>query len=940
MSNPRALFRAALAAALAVGVGAGAASAATPPSGTLSESAATVSWTGGPKTPTASSCSGPSDPGCDHFALTVVPPSYAFKVEIVLTPALVDDWDLHVFGSDGAQLGNSGNVAGQVERVVVVGSVGGTYTVSAAPYAALTGYSASARLVRDDAVPPPPSSATPPAYANYVPPAGLGTSAGEPTLGVNHNTGAVMMIAGLETLRVRFDDCSSPATATWTDVSFLTTSQTTLDPILFTDNVTGRTFVSQLAGKTSLMAFTDDDGETWTPSQGSGINSGVDHQGVGGGPFAPGLPGPLTSYPNTVYYCSQDIALAECAVSRDGGLTFGLAVPIYNLTQCGGLHGHPKVGPDGTVYVPNKGCNGEQGVARSTDNGLTWTVRTIPGSLDGNSDPSVAIGADNTLYVGYGDGDGHPRVAVSRDHGDTWTFIRDVGLPFGIQNTSFPALVAGDGDRAAFAFLGSSQGGDGNADDPNWPGVWYLYVAHTYDGGNTWVTANATPNDPVQRGTICTGGVSCGTTRNLLDFMDVDVDAEGRVLVGYADGCIGSCVTGGPNSFSDLATIARQATGQRLFAAFDPQPGVPAAPSASATLTGGVVTLAWSTPVDNGSAITGYNVYRRVDGGKLVRLASVSATTHSFQDTTTQPGHTYAYQVRAVNALGEGPGCREVTPVVVTPPPPVDTCNAPGTHVADDVSGDSLVAALDVLSLAVAEPYSATGGHDLVLTLRVRDLTTFTPGHAWLVLWNRPTPDAGADRSYVAMRATGPGSVAFTYGRISPPSVNQGTDLGSIPGSYSADGTITLSIPAALAEATVGADLSGVEVRTFALNVSGQPVSQATVADFSAATSYRVVGNAACRLPHAPLAQDDTATTRANKTVQVDVLANDSDPDGDALAVVSVTLPLNGTVAAKRSGRIGYTPARGFTGSDTFTYTIDDGHGHTDTATVAVTVTP
>jgi hypothetical protein len=51
--------------------------------------------------------------------------------------------------------------------------------------------------------------------------------------------------------------------------------------------------------------------------------------------------------------------------------------------------------------------------------------------------------------------------------------------------------------------------------------------------------------------------------------MDAVVDAQGRVLVGYADGCTGSCVTGGPNTRTALATIARQTGGPRLFAAFD-----------------------------------------------------------------------------------------------------------------------------------------------------------------------------------------------------------------------------------------------------------------------------------------------------------------------------------------------------------------------------------
>jgi hypothetical protein len=291
---------------------------------------------------------------------------------------------------------------------------------------------------------------------------------------------------------------------------------------------------------------------------------------VGGGPFAPPLtrqPGGLL-YPHAVYYCSQDIAIAQCAVSLDGGLTFGPAVPIYNLTQCGGLHGHIKVAPDGTAYVPNKNCNGEQGVAVSTDNGLTWTVRRVPGSSSGTWDPSVGIGSDGTVYLGMTSG-GRPYVAVSRDRGETWQSLTDVGVPFGIQNTAFPVLVAGDGDRAAFGFLGSSRGGDAGGTNASSPHVWYPFVAITNNRGQTWTTVNISPNDPVQRGDVCSLGTTCSEARNLLDFNDMAVDEEGRVLFAYADGCVGSCVSAAPNSASAKAVLARQVTGPRLFAAFD-----------------------------------------------------------------------------------------------------------------------------------------------------------------------------------------------------------------------------------------------------------------------------------------------------------------------------------------------------------------------------------
>src|SRR5439155_11055202 len=221
------------------------------------------------------------------------------------------------------------------------------------------------------------AAATPPSFTNYAAPNGLGTDAGEPSIGVNWNTGRTMYQAGLQTLRVDF----STTPPTWTDVSHPVTSTISLDPILFTDHTTGRTFVSQLSGGCSLMAFTDNDGASWTPNPiGCGLAGAADRQTVGGGTFAPRPIGPLTSYPHTVYYCAQAIVSAQCSISQDGGLNFNPAVSIYNATQCGGLHGHEKSAPDGTAYVPNADCGGKAAAVISKDNGVTWTVSKIPDS--------------------------------------------------------------------------------------------------------------------------------------------------------------------------------------------------------------------------------------------------------------------------------------------------------------------------------------------------------------------------------------------------------------------------------------------------------------------------------------------------------------------------------------------------------------------------------
>jgi hypothetical protein len=85
-----------------------------------------------------------------------------------------------------------------------------------------------------------------------------------------------------------------------------------------------------------------------------------------------------------------------------------------------------------------------------------------------------------------------------------------------------------------------------------------------------------------------------------------------------------------------------------------------------------------------------------------------------------------------------------------------------------------------------------------------------------------------------------------------------------------------------------------------------------------------------------PVAVDDTATTVNGFPTTINVLANDSDPDGDPLTVTGVTDPPNGTAVNNGDGTVTYTPDCGFFGIDTFDYTISDGQGGSDTGTVTV----
>ena len=87
-----------------------------------------------------------------------------------------------------------------------------------------------------------------------------------------------------------------------------------------------------------------------------------------------------------------------------------------------------------------------------------------------------------------------------------------------------------------------------------------------------------------------------------------------------------------------------------------------------------------------------------------------------------------------------------------------------------------------------------------------------------------------------------------------------------------------------------------------------------------------------------PVARDDHAGAAQRARAAIAASANDGDPDGDVLVVATVGAPAHGTTAPGADAKIRYSPDAGFTGDDSFSYTIRDPAGNTATATVTVTV--
>jgi hypothetical protein len=725
-----------------------------------------------------------------------------------------------------------------------------------------------------------------PRFHDFQSPNGVADSAGEPTIGYNPATKNAMFIAGVEVDRITFaengaaigmvdaagDPLPEACAPLWQDKSYAG-AVNTLDPILETEPVSGRTFQSSLSGANSIFAFSDDDGDTWIPAQAGPPNGGVDHQTVGVGPWAPGAK-PLTATEDyAIYYCSQSIVAAFCSRSDNGGLTFGPGINFRDtLSDCnntlGGLHGHVQVARnDGTVYVPFGNCGNHVGMGVSSDSGITWEVNTIPQSGPGD-DPGLGVADDGTVYTCYADGTSGPFASKSTDKGRSWTGKYNLGTSHNIRHAVFLTAVAGDGDRAACAFLGTQDAGNPNAED--FEGVWYPYVSVTYDGGDSWHTVNVSPNDPVQGwGGICQAGVSCGGNRNLLDFNDIIMDDQGRLLFGYADGCRGACVTDPTrNTFSDNGVVARQSGGRTLRAAFDgvgqfnaTTPVKPAAACARQDLslrTDFETRVTWSAPDTGGSEILNYKVYRATAAtGPFDFIADAGKKTSVIDPTTDATVPVYYYRVVAENAPGVA-AASNVIELPITVPEIETSCELPGITVARESSPgacaqNGCTPPTDVQSLHVAE---LPGSPDhVVITVKVASLNPApAPGVYWFVLSKKQT----GENLYVAME-TASGAPRFVYGTYAVGTLTTFTEQGELePASaWETNGTIRLVAPRALFGGLDAGDvIPSLEVRTR----TGD--SSAPSNDLIGPGDYTVRGTRVC-LPNTPPVAVLSATPQA-----------------------------------------------------------------------------
>jgi hypothetical protein len=553
---------------------------------------------------------------------------------------------------------------------------------------------------------PDPTVPGNPRYQNFYAPTGSGaqSSQGEFNIGFDPITHRIMAMNDAQVWRLTPGEVQTPAQAEccealWEEKNPHTTNLIAMDPILWTDQKSGRTFASNaFFGANFSYAYTDagapfNDGDLWVEAGISPPNGGQDHETIGSGPYPllSGLPSTPVNQGEMVFYCSQNgEGGAGCQRSDDLGSSYGPGVLPYNglTTKCGGLHGHVHVAADGTVWLPVNQCAGQQGGAFSTDAGTTWNEFIVAGNNDVNggapftsaaqthgADPSVGLDANSTAYYCYvsseaGGTEGHAHVAVGKNTGSvtspaiTWIRDVDIGASHGIVNAAETEAVGGSAGRAACGFIGTNVPDSTGAtyENGNFTGVWYIFIATTYDEGRTWVTVNATPNDPVQNHTGIWQGGGSGENgdRNLLDFNEITVDDKGRVLYGYSDGCHSLTCIQGDNSANERGgymRVARQFGGKPLLSQFDiTEPTVPKPACLSGTRDSSGVHLTWKIPDNGGADITSYRVFRATASGTETFLINTGNTKTTYTDITADPTQPVYYKVSAVNSVDSAGG--------------------------------------------------------------------------------------------------------------------------------------------------------------------------------------------------------------------------------------------------------------------------------------------
>lgn len=286
-------------------------------------------------------------------------------------------------------------------------------------------------------------------------------------------------------------------------------------------------------------------------------------------------------------------------------------------------------------------------------------------------------------------------------------------------------------------------------------------------------------------------------------------------------------------------------------------------------------------------------------------------------------------------------GATSTTSVTVT----VNACSAAAPVLSDDSAGTKLNTPV---SINLFGNDASPSGTFAVLPADRGSVTQTGPGQ---VSYTPPPNFSGrAQFAYTVTNSCGVVATASVTVTVNHPPTAQGDSARVTAGQSVTIGVLAndgdpdgdpISIVAVSGVTGGTASFTGTDVTfTATAGTTGTGGFSYTIRDAGGLTDTAAVSVTVVASNRPPVAKDDSASTQAGVTINsIDVLSNDSDPDGDSLSVTGVggVSPGGGSVSLNGSS-ISFTPAPGFSGEASFSYTVSDGNGGTATGMVFVKV--
>jgi len=673
-----------------------------------------------------------------------------------------------------------------------------------------------------------------------------------------------------------------------------------------------------------------------------------------------------------------DPAKGTLTIGADGGYTFtpaagfsGTVSSTYTVTDGAGSTATatltilvtPRANPDAVTTTANTSVTITKAELINDDLGMGLTTQSATNGAHGTTSVAANGSITYTPAAGYSGADSYSYTVVDSSGNTatstvtvTVTPVADadsgataVGTPL---SWSAPTLLAGD--LGTDLEVTSATNGAHGTVTTNSSGTVTYTPTGTYSGPDAFTytvtdasgqTATATVTvsiTPVAVSDSASTGSGTTLTRDaahgvLVNDKGTDLEVVSHTSPLASEGTLtiaadGSYTFAPAIGFSGSTTVnytIEDASGQQTTATLTISVGIIANDDTDATTAGTPITRAAGAGVllnDAGSGLT-------VSGNTAISASEGTLTIGSDGGYTFTPAAGFSGTVVSTYTIDDGHGHTDTATLTITVTPTAGPDSAstaaetPVTVTGTELLNDDAGSDLTVVG-------AANGAHGIV-TIASNGDVTYTPanGFSGTDAFTYTVEDGEGQQVSATVTVTvTPVALNDTATTASGITVTRTSATGLLGNDTGSSLEVAYSTPISSSQGALTINADGSYEFVPAADYSGQVVTTYTVRDAEGQTT-----TATLAITVTPVAADDFGTTPAETPVDFDdLLANDH---GTSLAIVSTTNGAHGTVAVA-DGVVTYTPEDGYSGSDSFTYTVRDGNGSESTAAVAVTVTP